>query len=72
MGTSPLSTPLRTRINESIDGTWTEAELVSPVSGRVTVSLQPVNDIPVAQDREMRFTETGADVADEFTFSATI
>ena len=57
-------------INESIDGTRTEAELVSPVSGRVTVSLQPVNDIPVAQDREMRFTETGADVADEFTFSA--
>jgi parallel beta-helix repeat protein/VCBS repeat-containing protein len=59
-------------INESIDGTRVDAPLVSPLSeaGLVTVSLQPVNDIPVAHDREMRFTETGADVADEFVFTA--
>lgn len=60
-------------INESIDGTRAVSSLVSPTSeaGLVTVSLQPVNDIPVAQDREMRFTETGLDVADEFVFTAT-
>jgi VCBS repeat-containing protein/parallel beta-helix repeat protein len=59
-------------INESIDGTRVVSPLVSPSSeaGLVTVSLQPVNDIPVAHDREMRFTETGADVADEFVFTA--
>ena len=56
-------------INESIDGTRTEAQLVSPVGGRVTVSLQPVNDIPWLRTVKCVSLKRAADVADEFTFS---
>ena len=59
-------------INEDLDGNRVVTPLVSLFSeaGTVTVSLQPVNDIPVAQDREMRFIESRENVADEFEFTA--
>ncbi|MDC0317756.1 hypothetical protein OAM37_04415, partial [bacterium] len=59
-------------INEDLDGNRVVTPVVSPSSeaGTVTVSLQPVNDIPVAQGREMRFIELGENVADEFEFTA--
>ena len=59
-------------INEAVDGTRTVTSLKSdPVlAGTVVVSLQPVNDIPVVNDRELRFEESGDDVADVFTFTA--
>ncbi|MDE0866505.1 MAG: GEVED domain-containing protein, partial [Rubripirellula sp.] len=59
-------------INEAVDGTRTVTSLKSDplLAGTVMVSLQPVNDIPVVNDRELRFIESGDDVADVFTFTA--
>ncbi|MCP4943023.1 MAG: tandem-95 repeat protein, partial [Planctomycetaceae bacterium] len=55
--------------NLFIDGSE-ELQILESSPATVTVAFQPVNDVPVAHDRSLAFTESGDDVADVFTFTA--
>ncbi|MFK8115042.1 MAG: tandem-95 repeat protein [Rubripirellula sp.] len=57
-------------INESVNGVRTAVPLIS-FDGTVTVSVQPVNDIPVAFDRALDFTESAdPGPGDPFVFTS--
>ncbi len=57
-------------INEDVNGVRTANPLTS--IGTVTVTLQPINDLPVAFDRNLAFTEAAsAGSGPAFTFNAT-
>ena len=55
--------------NLFIDGSE-ELQILESSPATVTVAIQPVNDVPVAHDRSLAFTESGNDIADVFTFTA--
>ena len=57
-------------VNESVSGTRTANPLTS--TGTVTVTLQPINDAPVAFNRSLSFTESAnAGTGPAFTFTPT-